>query len=1378
MLQWLTEPLRRSFQALIALCVLCALPVHMAVAADSFRTRHIGTADGLPSDNVEQVFQDSEGYLWFATRNGLARYDGFGMEVYKSDMRNGDMLTNNSITALAEDRQHRLWIGTPDGLNVFEKPAARLRKIFRPEFRNNPISCILVTRGGRLLIGTDQGLYEYFADADSCYLFSRARSGDVMPQTSVKSLVEDSRGNVWIGTWNESLYRMDSDGRFYAYHGINDRKSAHVIFEDSRHRIWVGTWGRGLYMLRNPYEPDKTTYVNYSHDGDNPASLSDNIVYSISEDPASRTLWVGTRNGLSMLADGADSFSHIYSAAGGIAVREVTSIICDRLGMMWIAMLGQGGMALMTRQTGLQLDRLDAVNERFGTNSVTRILADHNGRLWLGLGGNLGMVVYNPADGSVSADPRYPFSATSATPYTVQSIMESRDGRLFIGLYDEGLYIMSSDGKSMEHHMRIDSPWMAGDRVSDIFEDSSGRIWFGGLPGLSVLMPDGSYCRFDSIAPARAMVNCITEGDDGAIWVGTQNTGMVRIDGSGTAQSDYGIKRYSPDDGTLNSSMVTTVYCDAIGRVWVGTDGSGLSLYNYKNDIFVPVHMRWNLPGDIVSSILGDASANLWIGSNMGLFSLKVSPDTTRVKFRVYTSHDGTQDNVFNRNAAFKDSTGRMFFGGPHGLNIISDEIDDSGHGALPVNITDIKVFGVSWDKMPPEQRGNVSALAPGYTDCITLDSSAGDFSIEFAVLDFVNHPLQHKYAYRLDGFDSDWRYADVSRRFAYYNNLPPGDYTFRVKASDGDGMWSGDERILKVKIEPPLWATWWAKLIYVLLLAPVAYAVFLVSRRRVRRKNALHLRELELAQAEELNRAKLRFFTNITHEWLTPLSIISAVSEEMKDAGPEYRDYHRIMTASVNRLSRLLQQVLEFRKAESGNLHLRVSEGDLPALVADVVDNIMPVMKAKGIHCSFTSDPAHFRAWFDPDKIDKILYNLLSNAAKYVVEGSMVDVTLELRGDTAVLIVSDNGPGIPAARVPDLFKRFYEGEHRKFNTAGNGIGLSLTKDLVELHHGTIEVKSVEGVGTEFKVELPVGRDSFAESELDAVPALSNLPEPSKAAESGKSALAHEGRMERASILIIEDDADLLRLMSQFLEQDYNVLMASSCDRARDLLADNDVSLIISDVMMPGTDGVEFCRWAKGRIESSHIPILLLTANTLEETEVDAYEAGADGFMPKPFSINVLQARIANLLRMRRALNRNFREQLATDVANFEYSSLDENFLKKAVECITAHIDDPDYSQTMFIEEMGVTKSTLFRKLKSLTGLSYSAFVRNIRLKTACTIMKEKRGIRISELAYAVGFNDPKYFSLCFKNEFGMLPSEYIERFINNTNSEDTNTNP
>lgn len=1348
----------------VASCLCCAAQADgLAVG---FRQLHIGSSEGLPSEKVQQVFQDSDGYIWCGTENGVARYDGSKTVVFKSDIRRGNVLTNNNIKAIAEDHSRRIWIGTTAGLNVYDKAVGRMTRIDHRLFKGNPVSCILPTRDGNVLVGTDQGLFRYLPDSDSLYVVTRELSGDVMPQTSVKALLEDSRGNVWIGTWNEGLYRLDSSGRFYRYPQINDRKSAHVLFEDSRHRIWVGSWGRGLHMLRNPYEPEKTTYVNYSHVDGDANTLGDNIIYSISEDPTSRTLWVGTRKGISLLAEDSDRFANISDDGSGTIVNEVTSIICDRMGVMWVSLLGQGVMALATNSTGLALDRLDVLSARYGVNSVDRMTRDSAGRMWISLGSNMGLAVLGTDGKTVESYNSYPFSAAYPTPYTVKSLCEDRSGRMLVGTYDGGLYIVDRKHNTVEHHTKNDSPWLAGDRVSEIYRDKTGRTWFGGLPGLTVVNKDGSYCRFDSMMPADINVRSIVQGADGCIWVGTSDLGVLRIDGSGTSLPSYSVKWYYPGNGTLNSTEVVELHCDATDRLWVGTDGSGLSLYDYSGDTFVPVHIKWNLPGDIVSSMLDGNHGDLWVGSNMGLYSIKVAADTTLVNFRLYTSADGAQDNIFSRHSAFKDENGTLYFGGPHGMNIVTGDGSNAYDYALPVTITDIKVGGLSWAAMPEDVRYSVSSLAPEYTEKVTLAHDQNNLGIEFGVLDFANHALQHKYAYKLEGVDDQWQYPESSRRFAYYNNIPPGNYTFRVKASDAKGEWLDDERVVRISINPPWWAGIWAKTIYSIVFFALVFVVFTVSRRRVRRRNELHLRELELAQAEQLNREKLRFFTNVTHEWLTPLSIISAVAEEMKDEDPSRQEYHKIMMSSVGRLSRLLQQTLEFRKAESGNLRLRVSRRDVVKLTSVAVENIMPVMKVKGLTCTFSCEEETLMGWVDPDKLDKILYNLLSNASKYVLSGGMVQVSLVFDRERcmAVIRVRDNGPGIPASRLPDLFRRFYDGEHRRYSTMGNGIGLSLTKDLVELHHGKIDVESTEGVGTEFCVELPLARESYTEAEIDSMSAadVDNLDD----AADGPREFDSDEKPERASLLIVEDDRDLLTLMDKILQSDYDVFMATSAERADEVLEKHDISLIITDMMMPGMNGIEYCRNLKSRIETSHIPVLLLTANTIEETEVEAYSAGVDGFMHKPFSIAVLQARIVNLLKMRRMSNQVFRGQFESDVAGLDFSTIDGNFIRRSVECVTAHIADADFNQAVFAKEMGMARSTLFRKLKSLTGLSYTAFVRNIRLKTACTIMEEKQGIRISELAYAVGFNDPKYFSQCFKKEFGMLPSEFAERFV------------
>lgn len=535
--------------------------------------------------------------------------------------------------------------------------------------------------------------------------------------------------------------------------------------------------------------------------------------------------------------------------------------------------------------------------------------------------------------------------------------------------------------------------------------------------------------------------------------------------------------------------------------------------------------------------------------------------------------------------------------------------------------------------------------------------------------------------------------------------------------------------------------------------------------------QNALRLREMEKAKAEELNHAKLQFFTNITHELLTPLTIISATVDELKTQAPSHNDLYTVMNSNIQRLIRLLQQILEFRKAETGNLKLRVSPGDLAAFVRTGTESFKPLVKKRKIHFSLLCDPESIVGYFDIDKLDKIMYNLLSNAAKYNKEDGFIQVTLsydEEDREFVLLRVKDNGKGISREKQATLFKRFYEGDYRKFNTIGTGIGLSLTKDLVTLHGGTISVESEVDHGTEFIVRIPIERSYYDEEQIDdEVISLRQTAIDYEDTPEDVIAEVQELATKANSILLVEDNEELLNLMTKLLGREYNVFTAENGKEGIIVLENEDVDLIVSDIMMPEMDGIEFCKYVKGHLEISHIPVILLTAKNKEEDRAEAYEIGADAFISKPFNLTVLHARIRNLLKYKARMAHDFKNQIVFEVKDLNYTSLDEDFIQRAINCVNNHLEDPNFDQAQFADEMLTSKSTLYKKLKSLAGLNTSSFIRNVRLKAACRIMEEKGiNIRVSELAYAVGFNDPKYFSSCFKKEFGMLPSEYIERFI------------
>lgn len=543
------------------------------------------------------------------------------------------------------------------------------------------------------------------------------------------------------------------------------------------------------------------------------------------------------------------------------------------------------------------------------------------------------------------------------------------------------------------------------------------------------------------------------------------------------------------------------------------------------------------------------------------------------------------------------------------------------------------------------------------------------------------------------------------------------------------------------------------------------------VMHKRFEIEAAMKLTEMKRQKSEEMNHAKLQFFTNITHELMTPLTIISASLDELKLVLPAHSDYYEVLAGNTRRLMRLIRQILEFRKAESGNLKLKVSPGNLSRFVKNSVDSFRPLIKKKGLTVSLMMEQEEVRGYFDRDKLDKILYNLLSNAAKYNKENSVVEVRVfsDPEQATATISVKDNGEGISAEAMKTLFQRFYEGNYRRFNTVGTGIGLSLTKDLVELHKGSIRVESGKGKGAMFVVTIPLQREVYAPEQIDDENEIAGVWEemPVESVRTEELVVQIGEKEDKAvgRLLVVEDNEELLQLMQRLLGREYRVFTARNGKEGIAIAEKEEIDLIVSDVMMPEMDGNELCRYIKNKFELCHIPVLLLTAKQSEEDKIAGYESGADGYLTKPFGLSLLHARIKSLLKNRERTARDFKKQMVLETQELHYTSMDEEFVQKAVDCIYRHLDDCEFDVERFVEEMGTSKSTLYSKLKSLTGLHTTAFIRNIRLKAACRLIEEKKKIRISELAYAVGFNDAKYFSSCFKKEFGMLPTDYMEKY-------------
>lgn len=1343
----------------------------------NLKFKQLSAPHSLPTNEVQKVYQDRDGFIWFATRNGLCQYNGYETTLYKSNLYSPDLLTTNSITCLVDDNNNNLWIGTSEGLNVMDKRTGEIKKYKAPSISNNVVSALCVTRDNTLWVGTDNGLCRYVPEKDTFVVCGDEFGDGRLRYVTIKSLLEDSDGDLWIGTWAQGLFRYSpSTDKVVVYPKINEQYSSHVIYEDSNKDIWVGSWGYGLFKLRNPKDMENVSYQSFLHENGDDSSLSDNIVYDIAEDINTHTLWVGTRSGLSILRlDESSSFINYKSGKSDYRIPsdEVNSIMHDSQKNMWIGAIGGGVLMADTRQPAFALHTLNFGDEDIPVTSVRTLFADSDQNLWIGVG-TYGLARREYVTGELKMYSHIPeFSGVKDLPSLFAVVQRKKSGDIWFGMYNGGIYVYRK-GEKVKHLTTKNSAFLTSDCVSALYEDYEGNCWIGTRGGIGVRLSDGTDYRFetmnfnDSLSAGWIYVRDIVQDMDNSVWLATSNFGVIHITGDVRQPSTLKYENYSFHNRKLITNTVLCMHIDRFGRLWAGTEGGGLYLYNRSTGQFEEKTRTYSIPGDVIVSIEEDKSGNLWLGTVSGLVKLYVAAVGNDFSTRIYTSADGLQDNFIVNSSCSRD--GELFFGGHKGYNSFFPDKMEIPSQETNFLITDIKIFNHSFKNLPVELQQKISPVMPTYTSKIELPYKYNNFSIEFAALTYKN-PELNRYAYRLQNFDRDWQYTDADRRFAYYNNLPSGTYTFQLKATNENGEWSGYVREFTVVVLPPFWATWWAYLLYMVLVLVIGVLIYRTIKKRILLQNALRLREMEKAKAEELNHAKLQFFTNITHELLTPLTIISATVDELKTQAPSHNDLYTVMNSNIQRLIRLLQQILEFRKAETGNLKLRVSPGDLAAFVRTGTESFKPLVKKRKIHFSLLCDPESIVGYFDIDKLDKIMYNLLSNAAKYNKEDGFIQVTLsydEEDREFVLLRVKDNGKGISREKQATLFKRFYEGDYRKFNTIGTGIGLSLTKDLVTLHGGTISVESEVDHGTEFIVRIPIERSYYDEEQIDdEVISLRQTAIDYEDTPEDVIAEVQELATKANSILLVEDNEELLNLMTKLLGREYNVFTAENGKEGIIVLENEDVDLIVSDIMMPEMDGIEFCKYVKGHLEISHIPVILLTAKNKEEDRAEAYEIGADAFISKPFNLTVLHARIRNLLKYKARMAHDFKNQIVFEVKDLNYTSLDEDFIQRAINCVNNHLEDPNFDQAQFADEMLTSKSTLYKKLKSLAGLNTSSFIRNVRLKAACRIMEEKGiNIRVSELAYAVGFNDPKYFSSCFKKEFGMLPSEYIERFI------------
>lgn len=1320
---------------------------------------HFPYISQLPSNSINRIYHDREGYMWFGSKDGLSRFDGYQIKVFRSSSINPNRLSSNSIQCIAEDNQNRLWVGTLEGVNILDKRNYTIKRLNNSFVEKDQINFILRDNNGCMWVATaSNGLVKFLPNGQFVNYNTHGASGNYLPVNHVVAVYQDSQQRIWALFPNKgiALYNKQTQS-FNLLPPMGGSNSPFRMIEDSPDHFLICTWGDGLYSMdlkalpANPYKK-----ISVQKNG-RPASIS-NIAYSMVKDNQVGYIWVITFDGLVVLQKSGDNNYQMVDSESMFPepfYKLFHEIIQDRQGNLWLGSVGDGIFRLKFNSSSIHTNSLAALKQSIGSPPIVVSFCESaDGYIYIVVN-RKGLYLYNPTTGSVSpvASPELrSIQSVSAIKriYSTHEIWIKKEG-------ESGVYVMSDRVDNPQPVRYMPLPERSIITNSTICEDHEGNVWIGAVDGLYKRAVGSN--KMTLVNPGITNIAVIKEDTKGNIWVGSEKQGVIKLQKKPGTRTYSVATAFSKNKGNLQSNSIQSICCRKNGDVCIGTRVGSIYFYDEKSNSMQDVSRLYGITEESVLDILEDDQGALWISTVKKIIRFNPSNHVTTY----YTQSDGILVSSFAKDASIKLSNGTMMFGGNKGLCAFSPTINDKKSvSRQKVYITDIEVKNQSiFD--------NDSSI---YYDAdkkrLRLRSTDDDLNLEFSALNLTSAD-KIQYAYKLDGFNKEWVYVGNNRRFVNYTNLPAGKYTFMVKSTDESGEWSDQITTLEIVKEPPFYLSWWAYICYLIGLGIVAYFVY----NRVKLRNKLKISQIEKEKSEELVQTKLRYFTNISHDLLTPLSIISLLVDELLQKHRDDQPQIDKIKSNVNRLKRLIRQILVFRKIESGSMNLMVQQADIVSFIRDVCyTSFQPLMNEKEIDFTFSSELEREMAFFDPDKVDKVLYNILSNAFKFTPNGGKISVNACFTETDGVqylkLSVSDSGNGIDEKDLPHIFTRFYISSSSD-QSQSNGIGLALTRDLLHIHKGDIQAENLPEKGARFTFRIPISREAYTDDEIKPNEQSLHAPieQPSEQAEVAPQYDTLQIPVNKETLLVVEDNRELNQIIVDYLSQRYNVLSAANGVEALAVVAENDVDLIISDVMMPEMDGLTLCRTLKSDMATSHIDILLLTAKIAADDQVDYYNAGADAYIPKPFDLKVLDARVGNLIVKRKQKAGQFREQKEIGISPMQYNSLDNEFMKKALAVVESRMSDFTFDFDLFAGEMNVSKSTLHRKLKSLTELSPGEFIRNVRLKHACQMLVNTSD-PVSEIAYAVGFNNPKYFSSCFKGEFGMTPSEYREGEINN----------
>jgi signal transduction histidine kinase/ligand-binding sensor domain-containing protein/DNA-binding response OmpR family regulator len=1365
---------------LFILCAFLSLTLHAQTIVPKF--------DKLPPVLISNcVLQDSYGFIWIGDEGGLIKYDGYKFNRYINIPFDSTSLSNNWVMAIKEDKKGNLWVGTRGGgLNYFDQRAEKFTRFMHDKNNPNTISSniifrILVDNDGSLWLGTlDQGLIYMKIDSNGVTNYKKynldsdtkqnIRSGE----NFVLDIYKNKQGKLWIGTIEGGLKLLDpvTGGLTHFKNDPEDPTSissniVSSICEDDFGNLWIGTGhemlteGNGL----NKLDPDTKQFIHYNHDPEDPSSLGSNKISSLLIDQDG-TLWIGTLDNKlnsipisELLSSRKPHFTH-YSDFDG---NNVNSIYEDRLGNIWISFSGMSVYKFNKQQNPFIWYRhiKDNPNGLSGT-FVYMVQVDKSGNIWFGTDG---LDQYDPVTGRFKHFPYDPDNPQALSSGQVVSMDEDKYGFHWIAT-ENGLNRFNPKTGVFKHFFENpeDTFGLRSNVINSVSVRQSGDLWIASYKsGLQLYdLEENQFYYFDQDTNSvdDEGIRGIFEDQSGTLWSNTLDYGCFAL-----RVRDYkieSVKHYIHDPNNRNSlsyNYVTDIIRPLIidtNAVWMAT-GNGLNRLDLNTETFTHFYVEDGLPSNYILKVLEDNKGNIWCAcvNDIAVYNIKTG------KIKSYSGGDGMPITDFSsdNDNACKTTDGQLIFGGPSGsLGFYPEQLKENLI-IPPIRLTAFEIFH------------EIAKLdtAIQFIKRIELTYDQNVFSFEFAALNFTSSE-KNQYAYKLEGLYDEWIYIG-NERVASFTNIEPGEYIFRVKGSNNHDIWNETGASVVIIITPPWWATTWAYIVYALIILSIIYCTWKLQIRRIRIKHDFEMSKFESEKMHEVDEMKSRFFANISHEFRTPLTLILGISKKILNKSKEqtYKDDIGVIKRNANRLHGMVNQLLDLSKLESGNMTLRTYRHNIIPLLKGLVLSFASFAEKKRITLKFNSDEEEIVVYLDKDKIEKIVTNLLSNAFKFTPQEGIIEFGVKKIAANVEITVSDTGIGISKERLDKIFDRFYQvdsGHTRE--QEGTGLGLAVTKDLVELHKGEIRVESSEGKGSTFTITLPLGKDHLKSEEIvegklegeEVIPGEVELS-PEYEEQKVRSDIELITEAEKLLLLIVEDNADVRDYIKGNLEEEFRILEAVDGEDGLNQAINYIPDLIISDVMMPKMDGFEMCDKIKNDERTSHIPIIMLTAKATSKDKIEGYETGADEYIMKPFDAQILRARINNLIQQRKRLREHFKKEGIFQINDADVTSTDKIFLKKALDIINKNISDDTFSVDSFAEEISMSKSQLRRKLVALVGESPGDLIRRIRLRKAAKLIEQNFG-NISEIAAEVGFNNPANFAHSFKIYYGVSPSEYL----------------